>query len=1433
MRTAYYFIIFLVALVFSCPALAQDFSNKGKDFWIGYGNHVRMFTPNQAAESMQLYITSDVNTSGRVEIASINFSQSFTITANQITTIDIPREAALQDDGLFDHGIHVTAAQPVVVYSFIYVNAVSGATLCLPTATLGRDYYSVNFIQRSNDPDSYSYFFVIATDPGTTRVEITPSTPTKGGKAAGVPFTVDLRQGQVYQVLGAATSQLTGEDLTGSHIRSVNTGSGCKRIAVFSGSGKIRIGFAQQNTSDNLYQQMYPTATWGKKFIAVPALVNTYNYFRIVKSDPSARVTLNGNPLLDASFVNNFYYQFGSSTPSVIESDKPILVAQYFTTNGNDGNPINTGDPEMIYLNPLEQTIDRVTLNSMQPSSGTAIQEHYLNVILKNDPRAIASFKIDGVPYTSFTPVPADPRYAYLRVPTTRGTHNVTCDTGFNIISYGFGRYESYGYSGGTNLKDLYQFISIRNKYATVDYPATCVNTPFSFAMTFPYQPTQMKWVFNGLFPDETVEAPVYDSTWVVNGKQLYQYRLNKTYTFPVTGTYPVRVVAQNPTVDGCTGEQEIDYDLQVINRPRANFSIGTTGCAKDNVQFADSSNTFGRQVIRWTWDLGDGTKAADARPAHLYADRGSFPVTYSFITDIGCLSDTLTNTVKLSADPAARFSVAAPHCIGQQLSFVDASTSELPLARWSWDFGDGSPVVTTSGGPAPRHAYQQAGTFTPTLQVQTETGCTSSLFGFPLPVKPLPVAAFSFGSACLPGGALQFTNTSTIPGGTLPVLNYTWDFGDGSQGTDRNPLHRYTSTGPFTVSLRVVSEGGCVDDSVQTVGTVYDQPVAKFAVNAPEACLGGALTFTDQSTSVKSPLRQWQWTEAEGSLSSQQHPQITFATAGTKRVQLVVVSEAGCPSAAASLPVTVNALPVAAFEIAGPACANRELLFTDRSAPLAGSLVKWSWAFGDGEVQGGNSPVRHTYTATGPYTATLQVETDKGCVSLPASKTFTVNPVPVAGFVLPASCIADPFSQFTDTSRISDGSEAAFTYLWNFGDKNASPQANTSTLKAPKHKYSVTDTFYVAQTVISNAGCRDTVTQKFVVNGSRPVSSFALSVPELCSNGELQLEDHSRVDFGYITRLEIVWDSSRIRPSVKSVVGDPGSGITYTHRFPELFRPESLTDSVYVIAWSGQSCFSSSWKPLTLKAIPQLAFAPIDPVCADGKAFELTQASLLNGLAGTGTYSGPGVKGGTATFQPFATRPGLDTLTYTFRADNGCTNSLQHTVRVGQAPMADAGNDAYVLEGGSIRLNGRGAGPGVTYQWWPTQFMDLAQAPAPRVSPTDDTRYRLTVTSSEGCTATDEVQVTVLKNLRIPNAFSPNGDGVHDRWEIPNLTSYPGATVEVYNRYGQLVFRSNGYGRPWDGTYNGNPVPVATYYYIIHPKNGRSQMSGFVDVIR
>jgi gliding motility-associated-like protein len=127
---------------------------------------------------------------------------------------------------------------------------------------------------------------------------------------------------------------------------------------------------------------------------------------------------------------------------------------------------------------------------------------------------------------------------------------------------------------------------------------------------------------------------------------------------------------------------------------------------------------------------------------------------------------------------------------------------------------------------------------------------------------------------------------------------------------------------------------------------------------------------------------------------------------------------------------------------------------------------------------------------------------------------------------------------------------------------------------------------------------------------------------------------------------------------------------------------------------------------------------------------------------------------------------------------------------------------------------------------------LDSDTAAVPNSKPLVDITYQLALTNLGGCTVKDEIFIEVLKAPQVPNAFSPNGDGVNDTWRIPYLDTYPGATVDVFNRYGQKVFSSLGYATEWTGKLNGKALPVGTYYYVINPKNGLEIMNGSVTIV-
>jgi gliding motility-associated-like protein len=167
--------------------------------------------------------------------------------------------------------------------------------------------------------------------------------------------------------------------------------------------------------------------------------------------------------------------------------------------------------------------------------------------------------------------------------------------------------------------------------------------------------------------------------------------------------------------------------------------------------------------------------------------------------------------------------------------------------------------------------------------------------------------------------------------------------------------------------------------------------------------------------------------------------------------------------------------------------------------------------------------------------------------------------------------------------------------------------------------------------------------------------------------------------------------------------------------------------------------------------------------------------------------------------------------------------------------PLANAGPDKQVRAGQSVQLDGSASGNNITILWTPQQYINNPTALTPLVNPPSSIRYTLNVTSANGCVARDEVRVTVLQDLIVPNVFSPNGDNINDQWIIKFIEQYPNNRVQIFNRYGQLLFETRGYSssNAWDGTHKGKPLPVGAYYYIIQTQEGQEPLRGSVSIIR
>ena len=195
-----------------------------------------------------------------------------------------------------------------------------------------------------------------------------------------------------------------------------------------------------------------------------------------------------------------------------------------------------------------------------------------------------------------------------------------------------------------------------------------------------------------------------------------------------------------------------------------------------------------------------------------------------------------------------------------------------------------------------------------------------------------------------------------------------------------------------------------------------------------------------------------------------------------------------------------------------------------------------------------------------------------------------------------------------------------------------------------------------------------------------------------------------------------------------------------------------------------------------------------------------------------------------------------VQTTIYSMVVSNqfSCKDTAVVNINIILDPIVDAGPDKVILKGQSIQLSALVIGTGNSFSWSPSVFIDDIFSLQPVINPTADSRYILEVVSNVGCKSiSDTMFVKVYNGIYIPNAFTPNGDGINDTWNIPALGVYPDFELFIYNRYGQLVFRTKNIPLAWNGKYKGNPCPNGAYTYLIKTGNGKDVIRGSVMLIR
>ena len=1348
----------LIAFMGAFTIQGQDNSNKGTDFWLGFMDHIEGDDAN-----MYLYITSDTNANVTVSIPGQNWSANYTVTKNSMTLVSVPTDKSRVScsDCKQAKGIHVTASLPVVVYSHIYETYKSDATLVLPTLTTGKEYYCMGYtqVQQRRDPNESSQFMVVASQ-DSTKINITPSCDieisTGGEHKAGTTYSITLNKGEVYQGKGEISGNYANADITGTFVQVIDTGknANCRTVAVFSGSSNSMIGCTSSSaSSDILFEQMFPKSSLGNKFIVVPSKDKTSDRVRVMAVENSTVVRIGTtNYNLNAGKFHEF--TISGSQIIYIRSPKPVMVAQYHTSQLSCGG--GYGDPSMIMLTPIEQTLEDIVLYS---ASRQRITKNFINVVIPTT--GVSSFRLDGTA-VSFTQVPSYTAYSYAQLSVSSGNHRLTSDVGFNAIAYGFGSYESYGYAAGANIKNRAVYIDLANTNYEKDL-GVCHGEQVSFqGKVTNLTITKWEWDF-GDGNSDTVQNPKHN------------------YSKP--GTYTVIMKAYKKNSNGCSSFDSSVLELAIYASPKAGFSY-TAGCTGDVTFFSDSTKIdSGYSIQANIWSLGSGF-VFGKNVSRAFADTGWYTITNQAVSVNNC-RNTATKKIFINPKPDVNFGFENL-CSGQNTQFTDSTKIDVGnIVGWNWQFNSGS---DSSNIQNPSYTFPSFGSNSVELIAESDSGCFNS-WDTTLTISDSIKANFTVRDTCI-NKTFTFINTSHEGSSSL---SYQWEFGDDSTSTLTSPSHNYLNAKNHVVSLIASQDNKCFDTLKRNI-TVY--PLASGKIFYKDACLGDATTVYNTYNLGIGTITDFDWKINGSSESTDSSFVKNFTNSGKYNLELEYTTNFGCISSVTDS-VIINPPPVAVIWTNGidELCFGEDLRLVD-SSKTSDSIAISEFTY----LANNSTKKEYNYTtdSTGIRTFYLKVTSKYGCKDS-TTKDIVVNPGPVNDFLFNESCVNvnQTISNFTTL-------ESGTIVKWEWSENGNV----LSTSRDPILKFATSGTKTLKLNAESNNGCKDSIEYDLTI-WDNPAASFEFDT--VCVGSASNFNSTSVANSGVINNYN--WD-----------YGDANSG-TGANTANIYATPGTYT--VELITVTDKNCTDTVENNILVGSIPVADFSADNLIGCIPQDVNFTDlSSVTSGSIAEWEWDFGNAL--TSAIQNPSTgylNPGIYTISLKVTSDLGCADDeiKNSYLEIFNLPTADfsMNPDTPTFLNPDVQFTDLSVGNGISAWDWEFGNGDVSTDQNPFYAFGDTGLYNivLKVTDINGCTdtAVKSIFLTPILKFYMPNAFYPNDNGRNDIFKpggvFQGINDY---TIEIHNRWGELMYSGTDAGQGWDGTFGGKLCPMGVYIYKI-----------------
>ncbi|WP_460880850.1 Ig-like domain-containing protein [Pontibacter rugosus] len=731
--------------------------------------------------------------------------------------------------------------------------------------------------------------------------------------------------------------------------------------------------------------------------------------------------------------------------------------------------------------------------------------------------------------------------------------------------------------------------------------------------------------------------------------------------------------------------------------------------------------------------------------------------------------------------------------------------------------------------------------------------GCSETLSNV-LTIKVNPAITGNQLAAVAPvcvGTTVTLSGTATIAGGDNTRYEYLWE-------QSVNGTNYFTLTGEagdkLTIPIverswfrRTVKSGNCVSVSVP-VEVQVQQPIAVQITGAQSLCLGtplSKLAVTILAGGGSSNKIQWMKSDTEGGIYAS-IPGATaneyLPTAVTRPTWFKVkVTGSACQDGWS------NAVKVEFY----PAIVNRigdsQTICQGSAAAIIGSTQTITGGAGAdsytfqwlSSIDGTNftiitgAPNADSYTPQNVtkrtwfkrvvYSASCSNESDAVEVNV---QTPPVNKISIANDHICSGTIPAPI-----TSETLGGTSEPYTFVWQQSTDGVTYRTISGAVDATYQPQALTRTTWFKRIVRSKVCGEITGNDNVVrIQVDQPVKdNFIVTKPAAVCVGQAIPELKGSNPTGGNGNPTYLWMAS---VQGESIGFAPAAGDNKAQHY----QPRNVERTTWYKRMVYAAPCQESESPVVKLEVapkPDIPTAEAVTVCLG------TSATLTAKAAAAGDvlqwYDAPtgGKLLGTST--TYTSAKLYNNTSFYVQATNqsNCVSSSRFEVKVQIVePKAEASEDVTVVEGKAVELWAKG---GVSYSWSPVAGLTDPTSATPKASPKETTTYTVTVTTAEGCTASAKVTVTVSPKVLAANVITPNGDNKNDRFKIMHIENYPDCRVEIFSRWGEKVFESKGYSelQEWDGTRNGQLLPMAAYYYIIYLNNGEEPISGSVTLIR